>query len=156
MQSAPLIHDQVAIVAVLLVVLAALFLAARHAIGKRVFSIVPLLVFAYFVPTLLSNLGIIPIDSPVYGWIKTWLLPASLVLLTLSVDIRGIVGEDLVEGRPSPVPQRRHDPHRVLDVLVRAVSSEAGEPEPAAIGARVDGRKVMAPDEETLAAYLGW
>ena len=47
--------------------------------------------FAYFLPTTLSNLGVIPLESDLYEFIKQWLLPASLVLLTLSVDIPGIL-----------------------------------------------------------------
>ena len=86
----PLVTSPVPIVAVLLAVLAALFAAAKHAQLGKVFKVIPLLVFAYFVPTLLSNLDVIPLTSPVYGWIKTWLLPASLILLTLSVDIPAI------------------------------------------------------------------
>ena len=78
--------------AVLLAVLATLFAMDRHPVLGRVFRVVPLLVFAYFVPTLLSNLGVIPLDSPLYAFVKRWLLPASLVLLTLSVDVRAILG----------------------------------------------------------------
>lgn len=92
-----MIQDNVAIIAVLLAVLAALFAAARHPVGKKLFGVVPLLVFAYFVPTVLSNIGLIPLSSPAYGWIKTYLLPASLILLTLSVDIPAI----LRLGRPA-------------------------------------------------------
>ena len=86
-----MIQDSMAILAVLLGVLAVLFTIGQHPIGKRVFKAVPLLVFAYFVPTTLSNLGLIPLESPLYEFIKQWLLPASLVLLTLSLDIPGIV-----------------------------------------------------------------
>jgi len=75
---------------VLLAVLAALFAFERTAAGKRIFRVVPLLVFCYFLPTALSNLGVIPIQSPTYAFVKAWLLPASLVLLTLSVDVRAI------------------------------------------------------------------
>ncbi|NIQ11737.1 MAG: DUF819 family protein, partial [Gammaproteobacteria bacterium] len=39
----------------------------------------------------LSNTGVIPLDSPLYDFIMDWLLPASLVLLTLSVDIQAIL-----------------------------------------------------------------
>jgi uncharacterized membrane protein len=78
------------VLAVLLAVLAGLFAAERTTAGKRLFRLVPLLVFAYFVPTALSNLGIIPVASPLYAFIKDWLLPASLVLLTLSVDVPAI------------------------------------------------------------------
>jgi uncharacterized membrane protein len=83
---------------VLLVVLAGLFLLNRHPIGKRIFSVVPLLVFCYFVPALLSNTGIIPVESELYLFIRRVLLPASLVLLVLSTDIPAVIslGRDAV------------------------------------------------------------
>jgi uncharacterized membrane protein len=85
------IHDPLQILAVLLGVLALLFALNRHPRFGKLFKLVPLLVFAYFVPALLSNTGVIPIDSPLYTFIKKWLLPASLVLLTLSVDVPAIL-----------------------------------------------------------------
>lgn len=86
-----MITDPVAVLVVLLVVLAGLFGLQQHPTFGRVFKVVPLLVFAYFVPTLLSNFGLIPVESPAYGFVKTWLLPASLVLLVIAVDVPGIV-----------------------------------------------------------------
>lgn len=88
--SSALIESPLAVLAVLLAVLAGLFGAAKRPFGQRFFKVVPLLVFAYFVPTLLSNVGLIPTKSPLYDFIKAALLPASLVLLTLSVDIKSI------------------------------------------------------------------
>lgn len=85
-----LIEAPVPVVATLIAVLALLFWMAKHPQLGRIFKIVPLLVFAYFVPTVLSNLGIIPIQSEVYTFVKKVLLPASLVLLTLTVDIPAI------------------------------------------------------------------
>jgi uncharacterized membrane protein len=82
-----MIQDPVAIVATLFVVIALLFAAERHAVLGKLFRFVPLIVFAYFVPTLLSNVGVLPLDSPAYGFVKKTLLPASLLLLTLSVDL---------------------------------------------------------------------
>ena len=87
----PIIQEPMAVLAVLLGVLAALFAFGQHPLGRRIFKTVPLLVFAYFLPTTLSNLGVIPLESDLYEFIKQWLLPASLVLLTLSVDIPGIL-----------------------------------------------------------------
>ncbi len=52
---------------------------------------VPALVFAYFIPSILSSLHIIPQNAPIYSAIKTFVLPASLLLLTLAVDIVGIM-----------------------------------------------------------------
>ncbi|WP_428262427.1 DUF819 domain-containing protein [Haliangium sp.] len=82
-----MIQSPLAIVAVLLAVLALLFWAARWSVTERLFRFIPLLVFAYFVPTLLSNTGVIPGDAEVYGWVKSYLLPASLILMTLAADI---------------------------------------------------------------------
>lgn len=87
----PLIEDPVLLAAFLMAILAALFAADRHPVLGRPFKVVPLLVFAYFVPALFSNTGVIPTQSPLYDFIKKVLLPASLILLTLSVDIPGIL-----------------------------------------------------------------
>jgi uncharacterized membrane protein len=83
---------------VLLAVLATLFTLNRTPLGARVFGIVPLLVFCYFVPTLLSNTGILPIESDVYTFIRRVLLPASLLLLVLATDIPAVMrlGRDAV------------------------------------------------------------
>jgi uncharacterized membrane protein len=91
------IQDPVALLCVLLGLLALLFAVASHERYGRIFKAVPLLVFAYFVPTLLSNLGVIPLESPLYGFIRSWLLPASLVLLVLCADIPSM----LRLGRPA-------------------------------------------------------
>ena len=80
-----------AVLAILILVLAVLFAANRHPTLGKIFKVIPLLVFAYFVPTTLSNLGVIPTQSTLYEFIKDWLLPASLLLLTLSVDLPAIL-----------------------------------------------------------------
>jgi uncharacterized membrane protein len=90
----PLIQDPMAVLAVLLGFLALLFWADGHARLGRLFQVVPLLVFAYFVPTTLSNTGIIPSDGgfALYGFVKKYLLPAALLLMILAVDIKAIFG----------------------------------------------------------------
>jgi uncharacterized membrane protein len=72
-------------------VLAVIFWFGETDAGKRLFGIVPSLVFCYFVPTTLTTLGVLPADSPLYDWIKAYLLPASLMLLILALDLPGIV-----------------------------------------------------------------
>ena len=86
-----LISDSFSVFAVLLAVLAALFWASTTGRGKAVFHRIPLLIFAYFIPTLLSNTGLIPLDSPAYSFVKRYLLPTSLVLLVLAVDIPAVL-----------------------------------------------------------------
>lgn len=86
----PLIQSPMAVLTVLLAVLSLLFLAERHPVGARIFKVLPLLVLVYFVPTLLSNTGIIPTKSELYGFVSSYLLPASLVLQVLSMDLPAI------------------------------------------------------------------
>jgi uncharacterized membrane protein len=86
----PLIQSPMAVLTVLLTVLALLFLAERHPVGARVFRVLPILVLVYFVPTLLSNTGVIPTKSDLYGFVSAYLLPASLVLQVLSMDLPAI------------------------------------------------------------------
>ena len=95
---AALIDGPLGVLAVLLGVLAALFVFQRHPVGTRLFRVVPLLVFCYFVPTLLSNLGVIPTESELYVFVRRVLLPVSLILLVLAADIPAVIslGRDAV------------------------------------------------------------
>jgi uncharacterized membrane protein len=79
-------------------VLAALFALKRWPPGARFFGVVPLVVFCYFVPTVLSNVGLIPLESDLYVFIRRVLLPASLLLLVLATDIPAVLslGRDAV------------------------------------------------------------
>ncbi|MCB9555026.1 MAG: DUF819 family protein [Deltaproteobacteria bacterium] len=81
-----------AILAVLLLLLALLFASRQTKFFARIYGVVPLLVFAYFLPTALSNTGIIPMKSTLYDFIKRQLLPASLLLMVLSVDVPAVLG----------------------------------------------------------------
>ena len=95
---AALISTPLGVLGVLLAVLAALFALGRTGPGSRLFSVVPLLVFCYFVPALLSNTGVIPLESDLYTFIRRVLLPASLLLLVLATDIPAVIrlGRDAV------------------------------------------------------------
>jgi uncharacterized membrane protein len=85
-----LVNEPAGILAVLLAVLAAIFWFGATPLGGRVFGVVPRLVFCYFIPTALTSLGVLPDSSPLYEWIKDYLLPTSLVLLILALDLPGI------------------------------------------------------------------
>ena len=86
-----LINNSFGLLAVLLIIPAVIFMVDSHAKYGKIFKVVPPLVFAYFIPTILTALEIIPSDAIVYKQIKTYVLPASLLLLTLAVDIKGIM-----------------------------------------------------------------
>lgn len=86
-----LIEEPVGVLAVLLTVLALVFWSKQRPWGARLFNVIPAVVFCYFVPTTLSGLGLIPSQSPLYDWVKEYILPSSLLLLTLSLDVPGIL-----------------------------------------------------------------
>ncbi|MHC4611852.1 MAG: DUF819 family protein [Planctomycetota bacterium] len=85
------IEHPAGLLAVLLAVLAVIFWMAGHPRIGRIFKVVPTLVFCYFVPTTLTTLGILPSESPLYDWIKMFVLPAALLLLILALDLPGIL-----------------------------------------------------------------
>jgi uncharacterized membrane protein len=79
------------IVMVLATIEALVLWLSRHERTKRCFDLLPAVFWIYFLPMLAATFGLIASQSPVYGLITTWLLPASLVLLLLPVDIRAIL-----------------------------------------------------------------
>ena len=89
--SPSLVTEPAGILAILLTVLALIFWATQYPGIRAIFKVVPALVFCYFLPTTLTTLGIIPDASPLYSWIKTFVLPASLLLLILALDLPGII-----------------------------------------------------------------
>lgn len=58
---------------------------------QKVFRITPAVIYCYFVPTLSTTLGIIPMASPVYDWMTRYLLPVALLLLMITVDLKSIL-----------------------------------------------------------------
>ncbi|MEA1986314.1 MAG: DUF819 family protein [Candidatus Marinimicrobia bacterium] len=87
-----LVTNDFGLFAVLLIIPAVIFVLKSHTkFGAKLFGIVPALVFAYFIPTILTFFRVIPPEAVVYSNIKTFVLPASLLLLTLAVDIKGIL-----------------------------------------------------------------
>lgn len=65
------------------------FIKAKTKFG-RMFNYVPPIIWVYFLPMLGTTLGIFPTASPFYDWVKNLLLPASLVLLLISADIKSM------------------------------------------------------------------
>ena len=90
------ITNDATVLGILLTVLALIFVTAQRESGfwKRFYTIFPPLLLCYFVPALLhSPLGILdPAQSQLYFVASRYLLPASLILLCLSVDLKGVIG----------------------------------------------------------------
>ena len=58
---------------------------------KRFYTFVPALLMCYFIPAALNSLGIVNgEESNLYFVASRYLLPASLILLCLSIDLKGI------------------------------------------------------------------
>ena len=61
---------------------------------RRFYAVLPGIVLCCFVPATLNSLGLFAdgIGSQIYGFTATYLLPASLLLMTLSMDVPKILG----------------------------------------------------------------
>ena len=96
-KAAPLITDDAVTLGLLLVILAVIFKTAslKHPFWKKFYTFCPVLLLCYFIPALLGSFDIVATDkegSKLYFVAKNYMLPASLVLLTLSIDLKGIIG----------------------------------------------------------------
>lgn len=86
-----MITNPVLIVLVLIAIESLVLWLSRHDRTKHCFNFLPAVFWIYFLPMLAATFGLISAKSPVYSLITTWLLPASLVLLLLPVDLKAII-----------------------------------------------------------------
>jgi len=78
----------------LMITLAGIFATANstHPFWKKFYTFVPSLLLCYFIPSIYSTLGWIDSSSSqLYYVASRYLLPASLVLLTLSIDLKAVL-----------------------------------------------------------------
>ncbi|MBO9488920.1 DUF819 family protein [Endozoicomonas sp. G2_1] len=93
MEHSPLITNDATILGILAIMLGSVFYTANSTspIWKKFYTIVPAVLVCYFLPSLLNTFGIIDAkESNIYYVASRYLLPACLVLLTLSVDLKAI------------------------------------------------------------------
>ncbi|MEP0546086.1 MAG: DUF819 family protein [Rhodothermales bacterium] len=97
-----LVTDPTHVAALLAAVLAGVFALARVQALEKLFTIIPPVLWAYFVPMLLSTFGVTPPYMPAtettpeyvneaYQWFSYVLLPLALFLLMLTIDLRAIL-----------------------------------------------------------------
>ncbi|MEO9871382.1 DUF819 family protein [Ekhidna sp.] len=89
----PLITNDAVIFGILMLMLGLVFQtsASNHPFWKKFYSYIPALLVCYFLPSLMKAVGLIdPSKSELYFVASRYLLPASLVLLTISVDLKEI------------------------------------------------------------------
>jgi uncharacterized membrane protein len=92
-ESSALITNDAVILGILMLMLALIFATAHSGrpFWKKFYTYMPLVLMCYFLPSVLNTLGIVdPESSRLYFMASRYLLPASLILLTLSTDLRGI------------------------------------------------------------------
>ena len=89
----PLITNDAVVFGLLALCLGFIFYTSSIQTGfwKRFYSVVPAVLMCYLLPSILSSVGIISDDtSDLYFMASRYLLPAALVLLTLSIDLKAI------------------------------------------------------------------
>ncbi|ARD43277.1 DUF819 family protein [Colwellia sp. PAMC 21821] len=93
--NAPLITNDATVLGILALILGFVFYTSnsQSAACRKFYKYVPALLMCYLLPSLLNTFGIVSADvSQVDEVAKYFLLPACLVLLTLSIDIKAIAG----------------------------------------------------------------
>jgi uncharacterized membrane protein len=85
-----LIQDPGLVLAYLAGVVGLVFQVSRVKALAPLFDRLPALVWTYFLPMISTSIGILPSSSPLYSAIARYLLPASLVLMLLSAELRSI------------------------------------------------------------------
>ena len=105
-ETTPLLTNDTVVFGVLMICLGLIFVTSSMKTGfwRKFYKIVPALFMAYFVPALLTTSGLIAPEwvsvdetgaavehsSNLYYMSSRYLLPAALVLMTLSIDLKGI------------------------------------------------------------------
>jgi len=90
-ETAALITEPTALVAVLASFVALVFGLSRVPALSGFFERLPPVIWAYFLPMLATTFGLIPSSSPAYDWLSRYLLPFALFLMMLTVDLPAIV-----------------------------------------------------------------
>ncbi len=86
-----LITEPTQVAALLAAVLAGVFALSRVAALEKLFNVVPPVIWAYFVPMLLTTFGVTPSANAAYDWFSYVLLPFALFLLMITIDLKAIL-----------------------------------------------------------------
>jgi len=91
--ASPLFTNDAVVLGILMGVLALIFYTSSNSapFWKKFYKYVPSILLCYFIPSLLNSFGIISGDQSIlYTVASQYLLPASLVYFTLSIDYKAI------------------------------------------------------------------
>lgn len=90
----PLLTNDAVVFGILMMILALVFATSnsKNPSWQKFYRVVPSILLCYFIPAVLNSFGLISGEfSNLYFMASRYLLPASLVLLTLSIDFKGII-----------------------------------------------------------------
>lgn len=93
-EQAPLLTNDATVLGLLMLILAFVFStsASKSPFWQKFYRYIPSVLLCYFIPAVFNSLGVISGDSSnLYKVASRYLLPTSLVLLTLGIDFKGIL-----------------------------------------------------------------
>lgn len=93
MENTPVFTNDAIVFGLLMIALGFVFYTSSQKEGfwKKFYSVVPALLMCYLIPSIFSSLGLIDDEvSKLYYVASRFLLPAALVLMTLSIDLKAI------------------------------------------------------------------
>jgi uncharacterized membrane protein len=86
-----MVTNDAVVLGMLMILLGAIFYTSSNPKFAKFYKIVPALLLCYFLPSLLTTSGLVdPKNSQLYFVASRYFLPASLVLLTLSIDLKEV------------------------------------------------------------------
>ncbi|MFD3000646.1 DUF819 domain-containing protein [Pontibacter toksunensis] len=92
-EQTPLITNDAVVLGILVLILAFVFKtsSSKHPFFSKFYSVVPSVLMCYLIPSLFNSFGVISGEqSGLYHVTSRYLLPASLVLFTVSLDLKEI------------------------------------------------------------------
>ena len=86
METAPtsLLTDPMAVFGFLALIVALIFWVSELPRFKKIFEVIPPVIYVYFIPMFTTSTGITPSSSPLYDWTVPYLLLFALLLLMIS------------------------------------------------------------------------
>ncbi len=90
-ETTALINDPMGVFAFLAGVVALVFWVSELPRFRKLFEVVPPVIYVYFLPMLATTAGITPAASPLYDWTVPYLLLFALLMLMVSVDLGSVV-----------------------------------------------------------------
>jgi len=89
-ETTALINDPMGVFAFLSGLVALVFWVSELPRCKKLFEVVPPVIYVYFLPMLATTAGITPAASPLYDWTVPYLLLFALLMLMVSVDLGSV------------------------------------------------------------------